>query len=205
MYGRLLLMACATIASAKFHINEFAEKTCDLLDIWNRNANTSSSVQYTQDNKVHSSLLSNDCQGELKSVLVKCLDSSGLKCNDIILSTANEPPAYKSIPGGPLAKRLQSDQSHSESCPYAVYDFPIAMSPEIASSPSTTSGTLDLTELMTSTIVGETTLGPGGKSSTMYTLATGLIGSLESFSSYSQTRGTVEAMQTVTGRICLIK
>ena len=67
-----MILACATIASAKFHINEFAGKTCDLLDIWNQNTNTSSSVQYTQDNNEHSFLLSNDCQGQLKSILTKC-------------------------------------------------------------------------------------------------------------------------------------
>ncbi|OGE47354.1 hypothetical protein PENARI_c048G05153 [Penicillium arizonense] len=205
MYGRLLILACAAIASAKFHINEFAGKTCDLLDIWNRNTNTSSSVQYTQDNNEHSFLLSNDCQGQLKSILTNCLDSSRLKCNNILLSISDESPADESISRRALAKRLQSGQSHPESCSYVVSDLSIAKSSEIASSPSVTSGALDLTQPMTSTIVDKIDLESGGKLSTAYTLAMVSTRHLKPVSSYSQTRGSMEAMKTSIGRICLIK
>jgi hypothetical protein len=58
---------------------------------------------------------------------------------------------------------------------------------------------------MTSTVVDKIDLGSGGKLSTAYTLAMVSTRHLKPVSSYSQTRGSMEAMKTSIGRICLIK
>ncbi|KAJ5839441.1 hypothetical protein N7455_006029 [Penicillium solitum] len=147
MSGRLLILAFATIASATFHIKQFAGNTCNLLDIWNQATNTSSSVQYVQKENEQTLLLSHDCQAGLESILTKCLDSSGLKCTELLLSIAERPPEDKAIPGGILSKRLNSDQSCSMSCPCAVPDLPIATISGSATSTSAASSTFTSTPI----------------------------------------------------------
>ncbi|KAJ5500646.1 hypothetical protein N7453_009697 [Penicillium expansum] len=206
MSGRLLVLAFATITSAAFHMQQFVGNTCNLLDIWNQATNTISSVQYIQNENEQTLLLSHDCQAGLESILAKCLDGSGPKCTELLLSIAEWPPEDKAIPEGILSKRLNFDQSCSMSCSCPVSDLPIATISGIATGTSAASSTFTSANLMTSNPISGMALSTDSKSSTLDSITTISTAQPESSGSYSQTTsGPLKALQSPIARLCLIK